>query len=229
VQFEGLDACVTCPEFLGKECGGGSTLTLKILHETGASIWDNTMAHDYWVEGLDEDKSFFNFLKWCKSQKFGHVMEYPIRKYKRIVESKRIALSNIPDNTPRLDYMHPFDKEFNDPNNQIIEQGGYHQMWKCTCKKTTNKGAYRDVVIETPEAYLYYYHQHCIMKRIGGRDGNTVIIDSCGFRTMTTLERINRYLNNKHVYQQKWVWYVCNKGTWKDGIKLYDGMEVKDI
>jgi hypothetical protein len=98
-------------------------------------------------------------------------------------------------------------------------------MWKCTCKKTTNKGAYRDVLIRLPNGdEVCYYHQHAILKR----SGDNVIIDSCGFRTMTTLERINRYLHSVHVYQSKWVWYICNKGTWKDATKLYDGMTVND-
>lgn len=227
VQFEGLDACVNCQEFMKEECGGGQTLTLKIIHKCNASIWDQTQAYTYWNDGesLDmiDDKSFHDFLKWCKEHR---CMEYPIRKYKRTIESKRIAKSNIPPNTQRLDDMHPFEKEYYDKSNKIINESGYHQMHQCSCVKTTRKGSYRDVIVELPNGdRVYYYHQHAIVKRMAD---SKVIIDSCGYRTMTTLERINRYLHHSRVYQSKWVWYFVEGNKWKDGIKIYDGMTVID-
>lgn len=229
VQFMDFKACATCEYFLGEECGGGKTLTIKILRKLGGSQWDENKAYEYWEKEVisEEDKTFFNFMNWCKNQSWGHPMEYGFRKYKRTVKMIQESSKTPEDNTPiiKLDKEYPFKDIFYNKDNKIISQIDYHYGSQCTCEKTTKKGSYRDVIIDLPNGVrLYYYHQHCIMRRIG----NKVIIDSCGFRTLTTRERVDRYLENNRIAQDKFRWYLSPKGDWSKKILLYDGMEVID-
>lgn len=83
---------------------------------------------------------------------------------------------------------------------EAIDQDSYHQPSRyrprdrtpdCGCRLTTEKGAYRDVVVEMPDGRtVYFYHQSPVVVEIGDR----YRLDSCGYRTRTTKERINRRL-----------------------------------
>lgn len=51
-----------------------------------------------------------------------------------------------------------------------------------------------------------YLHGHCIAKR----NSSGLFVNSCGWETNTTKERLNGVLswnNSGHIYQHDWVWY----------------------
>ena len=103
---------------------------------------------------------------------------------------------------------------------------GYHYPENpyqiCKCKPTTPKrGAYRDEGFEFEGKTLYYLHQHCIVVK----DGNQYTLDSCGWKTITTKERINRYLPKKwHLFQKKHEWFLIREGEFGKPIKFFNGM-----
>lgn len=95
----------------------------------------------------------------------------------------------------------------------VTEQDGYHQPGggvqshtaHCGCTLDTGKGAYRDVTVEVDGVTVHYYHQSPIVVEADG----TYLLDSHGYRTSTTKERLNRYLPRGYkVIQRDHVWYV---------------------
>lgn len=99
-------------------------------------------------------------------------------------------------------------------NGEIVNKEGYHQPNKggrlspnCGCRLTTEKGAYRDVTVRLPDGRLkHFYHQSDIVTE--NEDGN-LVLDSHGYRTSTTKQRINRYIpNGFRLYQEDFDWYV---------------------
>jgi len=87
----------------------------------------------------------------------------------------------------------------------IINKEGYHQCRNCSCRLTTRKGAYRDITILLDGNTYHFYHQNLIVKELSDR----FVIDSCGFKTKTTKERINKYIPSGYkVFQENFTWYV---------------------
>lgn len=76
----------------------------------------------------------------------------------------------------------------------------------CDCDLVTDKGAYRDETVRLPDGRrVHYYHQHPVVVV----DGDTYRISSCGYKTATTKERINRYLPSGYrVYQEDLEWFL---------------------
>lgn len=110
---------------------------------------------------------------------------------------------------------------------EIINKSGYHQpnqsghMPNCGCELTTEKGAYRDVSVEMDDFTVHFYHQSPVVIE----QGNFYRIDSCGWQTSTTKERINRYLPpGISVYQEDFDWFVRIDGQTRD---FTDGMWVE--
>ena len=104
----------------------------------------------------------------------------------------------------------------------IVNKDGYHQCKNCYCELTTRKGAYRDITIELDGKELHYYHLNLIV--IKDLD-NSYELDSCGYRTKTTKERINRYIpSGFRVYQKDFTWYVSKPNgkvaEFKDGMVI---------
>lgn len=107
---------------------------------------------------------------------------------------------------------------------EVINKDGYHQpdKWSyrrqhCGCENTTKKGSYRDVSVEINGMVVHYYHQTPV---VAEKDGK-YWLNSGGYRTSTTKERINRYCPFR-VFQD-FEWYVkYNNETleFKDGMVL---------
>lgn len=100
---------------------------------------------------------------------------------------------------------------------EIVEKSGYHQPdnggrsrgggFRCSCEKTTRKGAYRDVTVDMPGGNrVFFYHQSPVVVRT--RDGR-YRLDSHGYRSSTTKERISRHLPRGYkVVQRDFEWFV---------------------
>lgn len=94
----------------------------------------------------------------------------------------------------------------------VIEKSGYHQpdgrrfqSRTCGCRKTTDKGAYRDVIVDMDGWTVYFYHQSPVVVE----DGGTYRLDSHGYKTSTTKERLNRWTPSGYfVRQEDFVWYL---------------------
>lgn len=95
----------------------------------------------------------------------------------------------------------------------VTHQDGYHQPGggvqshtaHCGCSLDTGKGAYRDVTVELGGVTIHYYHQSPIVVESDG----AYRLDSHGYRTSTTKERLNRYLPRGYkVIQRDYEWYV---------------------
>lgn len=110
----------------------------------------------------------------------------------------------------------------------VTNQGSYHQPGgnrhtpHCGCEKTTRKGAYRDVTVELPDGrVVHFYHQSPVVVR----DGDTYRLDSHGYRTSTTKERINRHTPPGYkVIQRDFEWYVTTPDG--DRLEFRDGMTI---
>lgn len=95
----------------------------------------------------------------------------------------------------------------------VTHEDGYHQPVNgrtgsraCPCELDTQKGAYRDVTIQMPSGLtLHYYHQSPVVVVLNGR----YRLDSHGYRTPTTKQRINRYLPSGYrVVQRDHEWHL---------------------
>lgn len=109
----------------------------------------------------------------------------------------------------------------------VTEKDGYHQPGgrhgpRCGCELTTRNGAYRDTTVQMPDGRtVHFYHQSPVVVR----DGATYRLDSHGYRTMTTKERINRHLpRGWKVIQRDFEWFL----TTPDGERreFADGMTI---
>ena len=110
---------------------------------------------------------------------------------------------------------------------EVLEQSGYHQPRdsRCGCSLDTAKGAYRDVSVAMPDGrVIHYYHQSPVVIDLG--DGR-LRLDSCGYRTSTTKERINDHLpSGYYVTQQDFTWYLLRKDKSPAKTKFEDGVVV---
>lgn len=97
---------------------------------------------------------------------------------------------------------------------EVLRKAGYHQPGierhtrSCGCSLTTEKGAYRDVSVEMPDGTVaHYYHQSPVV--VVSEDGRRARVDSCGWKTSTTKERITSHLPpGWRVRQEDFEWYV---------------------
>ncbi len=56
-------------------------------------------------------------------------------------------------------------------------------------------------------------------------NGDT-ILNSGGWETATTKNRINDYAPGIRIFQRDWQWYVCRSGEWDKTIPFEDGMVI---
>jgi hypothetical protein len=109
----------------------------------------------------------------------------------------------------------------------VTNQDAYHQPGsgprghpRCGCSNDTDRGAYRDVIVEVDGVTVYYYHHSPVVVR----DGDTYRLDSCGHRTRTTKQRINRHTPPGYtVIQRDFEWYVETPEGRRD---FTDGMTI---
>ena len=119
---------------------------------------------------------------------------------------------------------------------EVLERSGYHQpgsdrfMQGCGCELTTEKGAYRDVVVEMPDGrVILFYHQSPVA--VTAPDGR-IRLDSHGFKahagqsgSPTTKERMNRALPGGYkIHQRDFVWYLSQPDG--DEVEFHDGMVI---
>jgi len=51
-----------------------------------------------------------------------------------------------------------------------------------------------------------------------------IVLDACGWRTVTTKKRMNDYALGITIYQEKRQWFVCSTGDWDHPVPFTDGM-----
>lgn len=109
---------------------------------------------------------------------------------------------------------------------EVVDRSGYHQPGEsfhgrgCGCSLTTSKGAYRDVSVELPDGrVVHFYHQSPVV--VESSDGTELHVSSCGYKTATTKERINRHLPRDYYVRQvdyEWILETPNgEEPWSDG------------
>lgn len=229
MQFEGVKACASCIYYMKKQCGVGKTLAKMIL-EMGESVWSKmkvikyffNIDKDFNIVSAKENTSFYGLVEDAKEK---HYLQYGLRKYKRAVEKfKQLAIEeqqkaekNI--QSQALDTRFPYN--FIREKAKLVSREGWHYPRDCNCELVTQKGAYRDETYRIEDMVLHYYHQHCIVAEIN----DTLILDSCEYRTMTTKERINRYLPlGFRLYSKRFKWFIKTpKGT----LEFFDGIVIQ--
>jgi len=112
-----------------------------------------------------------------------------------------------------------------------LDRDGYHQPDKrdynshlpdCGCENTTKNGAYRDETFSVAEMKFHFYHQNLIV----AEDNGFYHLSSCGWKTMTTKERINRYLPRGYrLYQKDKKWYISAPND--ETFAFEDGMVIR--
>ena len=114
----------------------------------------------------------------------------------------------------------------------VTHEDGYHQPRDgsrhrpgCGCSLDTDKGAYRDVNVTMPDGRtIHYYHQSAVVVR--SADGHRLRLDSHGYQTSTTKERITRHLPvGYRVVQRDYEWYVETPDG--ERIEFEDGMVIE--
>lgn len=103
------------------------------------------------------------------------------------------------------------------------EQNKDNHMPCCGCDLTTRNGAYRDVSVSLGDRTIHYYHQSPVV--VEGPEG--VLVDSCGWKTKSTKERINRYLpSGMRLIQRDGDWFL---NTPTERTEFTDGMLIKEM
>lgn len=203
------------------DCGGGKTLIAHIIeHDDLMTKYETTKFFE-----KNPDASFYEWVQFCKGGGYHGIptAEHGLRRYKRQVKIEREKLKE--ENDLRSGNLVAFDLDKSFPYEEVSKTGerifrrNWHYPNLCDCDLVTEKGAYRDEAYRIDDWTVYYYHQHAIAAIIGCR----VVLDSCGYRTVTTKERMNCYINplGYRVYSKDWVWYVDTGGN---TVKFHDGM-----
>jgi len=89
-------------------------------------------------------------------------------------------------------------------------------MVKSTQWKNTKEIHYSD------GSYVVSLHGNDIIRFLSS---GRVVLDSCGWRSVTTKRCMNQYLDHLSVYQEDKTWYVSNG---KVVAEFFDGMVVSD-
>jgi len=207
VQLQGLEGCRNC-EYLGtEECGGGFKFLNLVLKYRGYVYPPLFLTTPTKREG-----------SIAQVQQYRYTILQAIRHFVKEVFSKQEAEET---KIVSLDQMYPYTiaRELGDR----IYKANYHYPKLCTCDTFGKKTVPRDEWYQIANLTLVYYHQHCII----ADNGNEIILDSCGYRTLTTKERMNAYFYergyNIRIYQQNYEWYIEHNGQtikFRDGIKL---------
>ena len=237
VQFRGLEACVECEYREKEDCGGGGTL-LNLIGHLVKKRWGSLQTKFAPIDQnnigrcIQAEKSFHDVITDnCKDVEGTFATELTAGRVKkvyrelikaeelRINKEKRIGTSEYKP----LDALYPYFDALR--RGSIISKASWHKTGiVCHCEPDNErmKGAYRDVIMEIPDEHvkLFYYHQHCIVAEFDDR----WILDSCGYHTATTLERMQRYARPLRIHQahQNWWGYDYNNELFEliDGITI---------
>lgn len=123
--------------------------------------------------------------------------------------------------TVQGDEIPSFNTAYNKANE--LKEENYHQPSKsiCGCNKTTDKGAYSDVIAEMDNMKVYFYHQSPVV--VEHEDG-TIRLDNCGYQTQSTKERINKHTPDGYkVSKRQGDWYIDTPTGEKE---FENGMEI---
>lgn len=83
------------------------------------------------------------------------------------------------------------------------------------------------VEYQTPEGKrVIRLHQTDIIEFLH-RNGD-IRLNTGGWLTVTTKERLNRFLPGLSIYSIKGVWMISNAGQWDNGVPFYDGMILRN-
>jgi hypothetical protein len=95
----------------------------------------------------------------------------------------------------------------------------YITLYKKTGKSTIEKIALNTYKIKTPQGYKVQYYDTVIVEKVG----NDTVINSGGFLTKTTKERINSEIYPAYISQKNYEWFLN-----KDGAKIpfIDNMKI---
>jgi len=234
IQFRGLVACSDCEFFLKKNCGGGPTLLNMIADKILEKYKDlrcvfSIAEQSTIAEAIDKGLSFYETLRYeggafrMKPMRLKKVYRQLVEDARREYErAKRVAEGSFVPLDEKFPYFEMLDRA-----HKIIQRTNWHYPQICDCELETRKGAYRDTILEIKQedgsiVVLYYYHQHCIMAEYSDR----VVLDSCGWMTYTTKERLRLYLPARYsIYQENRVWKIYDRGT-GETIEFFDGLEL---
>jgi hypothetical protein len=108
---------------------------------------------------------------------------------------------------------------------RVIDKDGYHKpnkgYHKCSCELETEKGAYRDVIVEAFGTTIVYLHQHPIVLK----DESVVELYSRGYETTTTKQRLNEHTPSGYkVIQRDFDWYVSTpdgRDEFEEGYQIH--------
>jgi len=239
VQMQGFDACVDCQFYAfnpksgqlrkKSECGGGQTLALMIKNIANMSIWDQDRAGRFFQANPEA-----SFVKFALAMDKERAWTHPLRKYRmKIKDLTEIEKTEqVFGHHRSLDVDFPYQQTLTDtyspkPTFKRTHAENSHKPWQCTCvvpegRKTTPRD--ETFVDNIAHITIYYYHQHCIVFEQKFKDCTEYVLDSCGFHTSTTKDRLNNYLPQGYsLSQQNHKWLLSTPhGT----IDFYDGMRV---
>jgi len=232
VQFNGLEACATCPEFKGVECGGGITLVSILLDHCGVALspLEKSEIGNYFQDS--ENGTFYGLLQYLENPVYlPRSLSRLEQEYTKQVKKIQSRLKE-PTGIRLKDHF----SWQNHKDNEIIARGGYHgvnNQYGCnSCEpiKGLSQASYRDIIIKLKDGtIIYYVHQNPVAVRLEDR----YILDSCNYRTQLTKGRLNRFLpyGQGGIFSEGLNWYLTNpRPKTKPKInyrKFYDGITVK--
>lgn len=106
----------------------------------------------------------------------------------------------------------------------------YVGLFKRTGKSKMRKIANNTYKIDTERGYKIRLHDTDIIEAIAHRGGMVYRLDSGGWHSKTTKERLDRYISDfgAGLYQKNWNWYILDNENrdsepieYRDNIKLY--------
>jgi len=110
---------------------------------------------------------------------------------------------------------------------EVVEKSGVHDSnTNCDCQFKEPIDKYRDKVVEYNGVKYIIYHTTTVLS--DDPLWSTIILNSGGWKTKSTKERINRHLpDGFKLYQEDNEWYLERED--EDDIYFYDGMKVSTI
>jgi len=110
---------------------------------------------------------------------------------------------------------------------EVVEKSGVHDSSTgCDCEFKEPIDKYRDKVVEYKGVKYIIYHTTPVLA--DDPLWTTITLNSGGWKTKSTKERINRHLpDGFKLYQEDNEWYLERDG--EEDIYFYDGMKVSTI
>jgi len=111
---------------------------------------------------------------------------------------------------------------------EVVGKSGQHDSSTgCDCEFEEPIDKYRDKIVEYNGRKYIIYHTTPVL--VDDTLWSTIILDSGGWKTKSTKERINRHLpDGFKLYQEDNEWYLERKGDRED-VEFHDGMKISTI